>query len=325
VSLEDKVVIEVALNENQLRAANPNVPYTPEELAADARRCLDAGAAVVHYHARDPETQMTSTDIELNLACQRAITETTTLIAYPTYGDAVPVGDGYYQVCSPAEVRFRHFVAGVERGIRFEIGPIDLGAFYDVNAMRVPGAPAGPDGIEGWVLNRGHQINNGLDHVWLARFCERYGLHKSFAAPDTMCLLNLRNMIDMGLVPEPTLDVKLFFFGGAALATRLRGMLELSRELFADKSLRWMPAVQGADGFPLAELSLAEGGQVRTGLGDYSYGADGAPSNAQLVERLVALARSFGREPADPHEARVIKGMTSLPSVTGAAPGDTPI
>ena len=311
---DDKVVIEVALNENQLQSTNPNVAYTPQELAADARRCLDAGAAVVHYHARDPETAAMSIDIELNLACQQAITEATPLVAYPTYGDFVPVGDGHYAVCSPAQVRFRHFVAGVERGIRFEVGPIDLGAFYDVNAVRAPGAAGGPDGIDGWALNRGHQINNGFDHLWLARFCDQHGLHKSFAAPDTMCLLNLRNMIDMGLVPEPIVDVKLFFFGGTALATRFRGMLELSRELFTDKTLRWMPVVQGADGFPLAELSLAEGGQLRTGLGDYHYGPEGAPSNAELVERLVVLARRFGREPADPDQARLIKGMTALHS-----------
>jgi 3-keto-5-aminohexanoate cleavage enzyme len=309
MSLEDKVVIEVALNENQLQSVNPNIPYTPDDLAADARRCLEAGAAAVHYHARHPETAAMSVDVDLNLACQRAITEATPLVAYPTYGDFVPVGDGHYEVCSPAHVRFRHFVAGVESGIRFEVGPIDLGAFYDVNAVRAPGAVGGPDGIDGWALNRGHQINNGLDHVWLARFCDRYGLHKSFAAPDTMCLLNLRNMIDMGLVPDAIVDVKLFFFGGTALATRFRGMLALSRELFTDKTLRWMPVVQGADGLPLAEMSLGEGGQVRTGLGDYHYGPDGAPSNAELVERVVALARTFGREPADPDEARLIKGM----------------
>jgi hypothetical protein len=253
-----------------------------------------------------------SSDVALNLACQRAITETTPLIAYPTYGDIVPVGDGHYEVCSPASVRFRHFVEGVASDVRFEVGPIDLGAFYDFNAIRAPGAPGGPDGVEGWMLNRGHQINNGYDHLWLARFCEQHGLHKSFAAPDTMCLLNLRNMIDMGLVPEDIVNLKLFFFGGTALATRFRGMLELSRELFADKTLRWMPVAQGVDGLPLAALSLAAGGDLRTGLGDHHYGAEGAPSNAELVERLVAMARAFGREPATPEDARRIKGMAPL-------------
>ena len=127
MGVEDKVVIEVALNENQLQSANANIPYTPEELAADARRCLDAGAAVVHYHARDPQTAAMSIDVELNLVCQRSITEVAPLVAYPTYGDLVPVGNGHYEVCSPASVRFRHFIAGVQSGIRFEVGPIDLG------------------------------------------------------------------------------------------------------------------------------------------------------------------------------------------------------
>jgi 3-keto-5-aminohexanoate cleavage enzyme len=317
MAVEDKVVIEVALNENQLRSSNPNIPYTPDELAEDARRCLDAGAAVVHYHARDTTSLGMSSDVELNLTCQRAITERTPLIAYPTYGDVVPVGDGHYEVCSPAQTRFAHFVAGVKSGIRFEVGPIDLGAFYDVNAARAPGTVGGPDGVDGWVLLRGHQINNGLDHLWLARFCDEYGLHKSFAAPDTMCVLNLRNMIDMGLVPEPIVNLKLFFFGGTALATRFRGMLDLSRELFTDKTLRWMPVVQGADGLPLAALALAAGGDLRTGLGDHHYGDQGAPSNAELVARLVALARTFGREPASPDEARVIKGMERLEAPAG--------
>jgi 3-keto-5-aminohexanoate cleavage enzyme len=310
--VQDKVVIEVALNENQLKSSNPNIAYTPADLARDAKRCLDAGAAVIHFHARDPITAAMSSDIELNLECQRAITEDTPLIAYPTYGDIVPVVDGYYEVCSPASVRFRHFIAGVKSGLRFEVGPIDLGAFYDVNAIPVPGLPPSADGIDGWMLNRGHQINNGYDHVWLARFCDEYGLHKSFAAPDTMSLLNLRNMIDMGLVEEDIVNLKLFFFGGTALATRFRGMLDLSDELFVDKTLRWMPVVQGADGFPLAEWGLAAGGDVRIGLGDYHYGNAGAPTNAELVERLVELARSFGREPASPDEAREIKGMKPL-------------
>ncbi|MGX7678513.1 3-keto-5-aminohexanoate cleavage protein [Jatrophihabitans sp. DSM 45814] len=309
--IEDKVIIEVAVNENQVRASNPHIPYTPAEIAKDAKQCLDAGAAVIHFHARDPVTAAMSSDIELNLACQRAITEDTPLMAYPTYGDIVPVVDGYYEVCSPASVRFRHFVAGVKSGLRFEVGPIDLGAFYDFNALSVSGLPAGPDGIEGWMLNRGHQINNGYDHVWLARFCDEYGLHKSFAAPDTMSVLNLRNMIDMGLVPEDVVNLKLFFFGGTALTTRFRGMHALSQELFTDKTLRWMPVVQGCEGFALAEMGLAAGGDVRIGLGDYHYG-DTAPTNAELVDRLVALARRYGREPATPDEARQIKGSPAL-------------
>jgi hypothetical protein len=83
-------------------------------------------------------------------------------------------------VCSPAEVRFRHFVEGARSHTHFEVGPIDLGTFCDFNAIRAPGLHDG--GIEGWTLNRGHPMNNGYDHLWLCGFCEEHHLMKSFAA-----------------------------------------------------------------------------------------------------------------------------------------------
>src|SRR2546429_9649605 len=52
----DAVIIEVALNEAAGRVPNPHVPYGPQECADDALRCNDAGAAAVHWHARDPVT-----------------------------------------------------------------------------------------------------------------------------------------------------------------------------------------------------------------------------------------------------------------------------
>ena len=52
----DKVIIEVALNEQCARATNPNVPLSPEECADDALAAAEAGAAVVHFHIRDPDT-----------------------------------------------------------------------------------------------------------------------------------------------------------------------------------------------------------------------------------------------------------------------------
>ena len=127
-----------------------------------------------------------------------------------------------------------------------------------------------------------------------------------------MCLLNLRNLIDMGLVPDDHLSLKLFFWGGIALETRFRAMVALTDELFPDKQVRWTPVVQAADGLPLTAHALAMGADVRTGIGDYHYSNAGAPSNAELVERVVSMARALGREPASPDEARQIKGMKLL-------------
>jgi hypothetical protein len=128
------VIIEVGLNENQTRAANRHVPYSAEQLAADARRCADAGAAIVHYHARrGPDGEPALSDPELNGAAQRAIGKASAVIAYPSYGEEVRVLE-HYSIGTPAPERYRHLRAGVAAGVPFEIAPVDLGAL-DTNAV----------------------------------------------------------------------------------------------------------------------------------------------------------------------------------------------
>src|SRR4051812_6063007 len=51
----DKLIIEAAINEQSTKAENPNVPVSAEECAIDALKCAAAGAAIVHFHARNPE------------------------------------------------------------------------------------------------------------------------------------------------------------------------------------------------------------------------------------------------------------------------------
>ena len=53
---ETPVIIEAAINGGSTKRRNPNVPREPEEIIADAYACLDAGAAIIHVHVRDPDT-----------------------------------------------------------------------------------------------------------------------------------------------------------------------------------------------------------------------------------------------------------------------------
>ena len=50
-----KVIIEVRANERADRTINPNVPWTPTEFATDASACVEAGAAIYHYHGRSAD------------------------------------------------------------------------------------------------------------------------------------------------------------------------------------------------------------------------------------------------------------------------------
>src|SRR2546423_1264437 len=112
----DAVIVEVGLNEAASRAQNPNVAYSPSECAQDARRCTEAGAAVVHWHARDPVTgDQRLGDVALSAAALDEMRDGDVL-AYPSY-----------PVDIPAEQRLDHVWAlGANNGL--EIAPVDIGS-----------------------------------------------------------------------------------------------------------------------------------------------------------------------------------------------------
>lgn len=300
----DPVIIEVALNENQMRSANPHVPYSPEEIAEAARQCHDAGAAVVHFHGRDAATgRPLMSDPGATLATYRLITERTPLLAYPTYGSMTRVLD-YYEIGDPAPQRFRHFEEGAAAGLHFELGPLDLGA-YDGNAF------PSPDGATMAPINA-MLLNTGADQTWIAEFWGAHEVKMTFALFDTRHVQNLRNIVDWSLAGSAPIVAKLFLNGFGASADReaalLLHFLSEMRALLPTMP-SWMPVVGGGDQFPVCALALAMGAHVRVGIGDYHYAESGTPTNAALVERVVAMARAMGREPASPDEARRIWGI----------------
>ena len=299
--LSDKVIIEVGLNENQPRPANPHVPFSPEEIAKDALACYNAGAAVVHYHGREPSTGAAmNSDPTLTIETQRLITKQTPLLAYPTYATEVRVL-GYYDIGEPAEQRYRHIVEGVERGAPFELAPVDLGV-ADANARW------NAQNKE-WLPSTGMLMNTGADHRWLTAFCRQHGLKMTFGTFDTAHLRNLRNLVEMGWVSDSPLVVKFFLRAKDATPQTLFFYKDQLSDLFPSTPVCWSPLVYGGNQFPLNLQSITVGGHVRIGIGDYHYAEWGCPTNASLVERAVAMARALGREPATPDEAREIMGM----------------
>ena len=304
MALKDKVVIEVALNENQMRSVNPNVPYAPQEIAQAARECFDAGAAVVHFHGREPETgRPLMSDPATSLATYRLITESTPLLAYPTYGSMTRVME-YYDIGDPAPQRFNHFAQAGKEGLQFELGPVDLGA-YDGNAF------PGPDGKSAEPINA-MLLNTGRDQVWTTGFWRERGVKMTFALFDTRHVRNLRNIIDWGLAGDQPLVTKLFLNGfGASPERESRLLLHYLAEIrdLLPAMPSWMPVVGGGDQLATCAIGMGMGGHARVGIGDHHYAELGAPTNADLVERVVRMARAIGREPATPDEARRIWGI----------------
>ena len=299
----DGVVIEVGLNENRTKEENRKLPLTAVELADSARACADAGASIVHFHGRSgPDSTPALSDPICNVEALRRITDSTSLIAYPSYGSELRVLD-YYDIGAPAPQRYAHFQAAVEAGVRVEIAPVDLGSF-DVNARIDHGA--------GLVPSTGMLLNTGHDQTWILDFCATHHIKPHFTAFDTVHLMNLMNLRHWERLGEPPTVVKVFLAGLNASPRTLLFFHDRLQELLAGHDWMWMPLVYGMDQFPLCTLSLALGGHVRIGIGDYPYRERGEPTSAELVEQIVRVARAMGREPLTPEETRKRMGLAPL-------------
>jgi uncharacterized protein (DUF849 family) len=302
----DKVVVEVALNEYAFRTLNPHVPYSPAEIARAAQDCYDAGAAIVHFHAREPETGATPAGIPRHTAlyaeAMRLIGESTPLIAYPTLA-------GTQSMTDPAVDRYYGWYPNLaaDPHVRLEIGMGDLGEFPKITQRD----PASGDLVPSATT---FPTKRGTDLQWILQFNDEHGMKPAFAVFDTDHIRRLKNMIAWQWTENYPLLVHFLFgppeVGGYGMPPTIRSLNYLLDEM-AGMPIMWAPLVYETDEFPMNLHALAAGGDVRIGLGEYQYPELDCPTNAQLVERIVTIARAFGREPATPDEAREILGLNA--------------
>ena len=113
-----KVIIELRCNEYAMRDTNPNVPWSPEQIARDAAESREAGAAILHYHARDPETGAPSNDVAVYADTIRRVRAGTDLLINPTLGAST--------IDDPAE-RVSHIPKlGKDPATAPDMAPVDL-------------------------------------------------------------------------------------------------------------------------------------------------------------------------------------------------------
>src|SRR5262245_55596413 len=293
------VVIEAAINGVTDKRRNPHVPVTPEEIAADAIACLDAGAAIIHNHV-DNQTAPGAEIAARQLEGWRAIAAARSdAILYPTIG----FGGG-------AEARFGHIPILAESGLMqmsvFDPGSVNLGG---VDEQGVPGGPI--DFI---------YANSFADIRVAADLCERHRLGPSIAIFEPGFLRTTLAYHRAGKLPAGAF-VKLYFGGDADyLGGRGRGVsfglpptrkaLDAYLEMLEDAQLPWAVAVVGGDvvASGIAEIALERGGHLRVGLEDFA--GPRHPRNAELVAEAAAVAKRVGRRVARSGEAAQLLGLS---------------
>jgi 3-keto-5-aminohexanoate cleavage enzyme len=263
----DGVVITAAIVGAEVtRAQTPHVPYSAEEIAREAKRCADAGAAVVHLHVRT-EDGSPSQDAELFRKAIHAIRECCDIVVQVSTGGAVGMS---------LDERLGGLSCAPEMAT-LNCGSVNFGDDVFLNpwpsmcevAKRIHAAHAVPE-------------------------LELYEVGHLDAA---------MRLVREGLVSEP-LWVQFVLGVPGAIGARESVLRFFVSELPA--RAHWGVAGVGRHQFPMADLALGLGGHVRVGLEDNIYLERGvlAEGSAPLVAKAVELARAHGREPLDAKAVR---------------------
>jgi len=275
----DKVIITVAQTGALTnKSLNPNVPEQPEEIAASAYDCFNQGAAICHVHARDPQGENTSDPAIFEDIHQRIRSKCNIIIQDSTGG-----GPNLSQ-----EERINCLQAGPE------MASLNMGTL-----MRIAGKYKGVP----W-SNMPEEIDYYVEQM------NQRGIKPEMEVYSHAMLSEVRRLIAEDRVEKP-------YYINIVLGMRYQGAEPASPATLSSIVSQLPPESifnctgVGAAQTTMGAMAMILGGCVRVGLEDNIYYRKGvlAQSNAQLVARMVRIARELGKEPATPDEARQYLGL----------------
>ena len=280
---------------------SPHLPVTPSQIAEAAVGAAEAGAAIVHLHARCPRTGRPDQSPEAFAAFLPTLRERAGCVVNITTGGAPGMTVG--ERVRPA-AQFRPELASLN------MGSMNFGLFPMLDRFTKFEHAWEPQALEG---SRDLVFRNTFaDIEYVLRTLAGNGTRFEFECYDTGHLYNLAHFLDRGLV-QPPLFVQTVFgiLGGIGTHPEdVMGMKRTADRLLGD-SYRWSVLGAGRSQMPIASMSAAMGGHVRVGLEDNLWIGPGrlAESNAAQVRQVRAILEGLGLEIATPDEARQILGL----------------
>lgn len=289
----DKLIIEVRVNEYASKA-NPHVPWSAEEIGRDAAAIRDAGAAIIHYHARKADGAPAHDTATYAAAMREIKARAPELITHPTLGSATIGG---------VAERIRHIVEMArDPGLKPDLASFDTGStnmdVYDAARRAFRSTDKVFINATGTVLH-------------FAQAYDAAGVKPAVSCWTMPCVRTAGALLEMGVVREPAYMLLVHGDGGQ-LGAHLPNAAGLDAFLAAmpqGRRIPWTVACKEGSLLELAGLAISRGGHVAVGLGDYHYEELGSPTNADLVRSIVEMARAAGREVATPAEARRMIGL----------------
>lgn len=259
--------------------AQPNLPYTPEQQAAAAKECFEAGCRVIHLHVRD-DNALATQDLNRFKESIDAIREAAPeVIVQISTGGAV--GEDFDKRIAPLQLK------------------PDMGT------------------LNGGTLNFGNEIfvNAPEDIERLAEAFKQYNVVPEVEVYEPGMIDYIARLVKRGIITAEPLHVQ-FVLGvpGGMTGTPKNVMFMAEHLKSVLPTASWAVAGIGRYHIPASMQAMTLGGHIRVGFEDNIFYHKGivAESNAQLAARMARIAKEIGRPIATPAQAREILALPKL-------------
>jgi len=287
----NRVIVTCALTgAQQGKEANPNLPEQPDEIIAQGIEAWEAGAAILHIHARDENGKATA-DLEIFRTIVDGIRAAgCDAVLNLTTGGAV--------AGLPLEDRVRVVPELRPEIASFSVGGGALLGRYDTRRG-------------GWVNDRWVPLFSSHEELErVARIFQEHGTRPGLEVYHAGMMNNVHDLDRIGALDHPLLVNFVTGIPGEITTSTVKNLLFLVDQL-PDHAMWQVTSIGARNHFRMIGAVLAMGGQVRVGMEDNIYIGPGelARSNGQIVEKAVRIIREVGFDPASPDEARELLSL----------------
>lgn len=285
--MSDKVIITAALTGVlATRQQSEYIPYTPEEIAQEGQRAVDAGASILHIHARQDDGRP-AYDVETYRRIHEEVRKLCPGVIINFSTGAIGIS---------REERIHHIPA-----VKPEMAALNMGSMnYAIYSRK------SKQFYHDFVF-----ANPFSDIIYFLEQMQSAGTRPEMEVFDTGHINNARPLIDMGLLSPPyTFSFVMGVLGGIPATTE--NLLHQSKQL--PEGAMWQVIGIGRKQWALVAAAITLDGNIRVGLEDNLYLPNGelSPSNGASVDQAAQLVRLLGREVATISEARAMLRLNAL-------------
>ncbi len=286
---------------------SPYIPITPEEIIADSLAAAEAGAAILHLHARDPITgKPDQTPEAFGKFLPRLKQQTNAVINLTSGGSPTMLVS---ERVKPA-AQFKPEVASLNMGsINFALFPM-LERYKD---FKHDWEKPYLEGTKDLVFR-----NSFKDIEYILETCYDNNTRFEFECYDIAHLYNLAHFLERGLVKPPLFVQSVFgILGGIGTHPEDVAHMKRTADRLFGKQYEWSVLGAGRAQMSIAAIAAAQGANVRVGLEDSLWIGPGklAKSNAEQVRNVRQILEGMGLEIATPDEARGILSLKGADKV----------